>query len=299
MYIKTTEAIAEYVGREYNKAMRILVKHQKENIPVEPTEPTGTDVPQVTMKKYEKELSRYHEKLNQYEEYKAKVFVIIKGQCTLTMKNKIESMKGYQKIEENDDVIELLKSLKELAFTKKEAQYEFWTVNLSMRRALTMRQQNNESLAMFYKRFVNQVDITESQWGLIVPTKISTDKKTRDKFLACTFLAGVDRKKYGRVTSQLNNAYLAGQKNYPTTVEGAMTMLSHFMSENPRDNREEKATSVTEASFAQQQRSKVICFKCGERGHYANECNKERDDESSVNSRSSSRSSNHLMHWSK
>jgi hypothetical protein len=31
--------------------------------------------------------------------------VIVKGQCTLDIKNKVESLKGHDLIEENDDVI--------------------------------------------------------------------------------------------------------------------------------------------------------------------------------------------------
>jgi hypothetical protein len=31
--------------------------------------------------------------------------MIVKGQCTLDMKNKVESLKGHNSIEANDDVI--------------------------------------------------------------------------------------------------------------------------------------------------------------------------------------------------
>ena len=229
-YIKTTKAIAEYVGREYNKAMRILVKNLKESIPDEPSEPTRSKVTDVKMKKYEKELTRYYKKLDKYVEYKAKVFVIIKGQCTLTMKNKVESMKDYEVIEENDDVIRLLKGLKELAFETVDVQYEHWTVCQSMKNVLLMKQQGDESLVAYYQHFNGMVDVTESQWGMMVPTKIGTDKDTRNKFLACVFIAGVDCKKYGKLINELNNQYLSGQNNYPTTLEGALTMVSHYKS---------------------------------------------------------------------
>jgi len=57
-----------------------------------------------------------------------------------------------------------------------DMQYEHWTANQLMRKLLTMRQQGDETLAQFYKRFVNMVDVVEAQWGLLVPTKIGTDK---------------------------------------------------------------------------------------------------------------------------
>ena len=52
-YIRTTDAITEYIGREYNKAMQNLVKHQQEVVPEEPEEPKEKDgqVSAVQMKK--------------------------------------------------------------------------------------------------------------------------------------------------------------------------------------------------------------------------------------------------------
>jgi hypothetical protein len=95
-----------------------------------------------------------------------------------------------------------------------------------------VRQQDNEALAEYYKRFTSCVDVAESQWGTLVPTTAATNKKentSRDKFISCVFLAGVDTKKYGRLKTKLNNAYVAGQNNYPKTVESAVTMLSQYM----------------------------------------------------------------------
>jgi hypothetical protein len=94
-----------------------------------------------------------------------------------------------------------------------------------------MRQQDNQSLAEYYKRFTSCIDVAESQWETLVPAAAAAnetnEKTSRDKFTTCVFLAGVDTKKYGRLKTELNNAYVAGQNNYPKTVESAVTMLSH------------------------------------------------------------------------
>jgi hypothetical protein len=59
-----------------------------------------------------------------------------------------------------------------------------------------------------------------------------TDEKTsRDKYITCVFLAGVDTKKYGRLKTELNNAYVAGQNDYQKTVESAVTMLPHYIND--------------------------------------------------------------------
>jgi hypothetical protein len=109
-----------------------------------------------------------------------------------------------------------------------------------------------------------------------VPTAGATnetyERTSREKFMTCIFLAGVDTKKYERVKTESNNAYVAGQNNYPKTVESAMTMLSHYMND--------KGVHVTDADKGQtdqkrssmQKQKNVTCYKCGKKGHYANKC---------------------------
>ena len=127
-YIKTTKYIAEYVGREYGRAMQMLVKDLKESRPEKPNEPRAREPTTYQVKDYEKQLNPYYDKTDKYDENKAKVIIIIKGQCSLAMKNKVESMSGYAKIEEDYDVIKLLMNLKELAFTMANAEDPFWTL---------------------------------------------------------------------------------------------------------------------------------------------------------------------------
>jgi hypothetical protein len=79
-------------------------------------------------------------------------------------------------------------------------------------------------------------DVAESHWGTLVPMAAATNetnqKMSRDKFITCVFLAEADTKKYGRLKTKLNNAYVAGQNNYTKTVEGAVTMLPHYIMNN-------------------------------------------------------------------
>jgi hypothetical protein len=64
--------------------------------------------------------------------------VIVKGQCTLNMKNEVESLQGYNLIEANDDAIKLPNGLKELTFKMHKVQYGYWTIFQTVRRVLTM-----------------------------------------------------------------------------------------------------------------------------------------------------------------
>ena len=64
LYVKTTEAIAAYVGKKYDKSMWDLVKNGNEYQSREPEEPKGRDVSPYKMKKYEKELARHFDKVD-------------------------------------------------------------------------------------------------------------------------------------------------------------------------------------------------------------------------------------------
>jgi hypothetical protein len=54
------------------------------------------------------------------------------------------------------------------------------------------RQQDNEPLAEYHKRFTSCVHVGESEWGTPVPTVAATnetnEKMSRDKFITCVFL---------------------------------------------------------------------------------------------------------------
>jgi hypothetical protein len=71
------------------------------------------------------------------------------------MKNKVERLKGYDLIEASDDAIKLLNGLTELTFKTHNVQCGYWTICQTVRRVLTMRQQDNEPLAEYYKRFTS------------------------------------------------------------------------------------------------------------------------------------------------
>ena len=138
------------------------------------------------------------------------------------------------------------------------------------------------------------------------PTKIGTNKDTRNKFLACVFIAGVDRKKHGKLINEPNNQHLSGNNNDPTTLEGALNMVSHYKSDGTLMSPKGETTDEGNggASFAQlnkktKKKQNVTCCKCKQKGHHTNECNEESDSDesdsvngssmSSINSRQSNR----------
>jgi hypothetical protein len=95
--------------------------------------------------------------------------------------------------------------------------------------------------------------------------------------------------------TELNNAYVAGQNNYPKTVENAVTMLSHYMNDKGVHVTDKDKGQANLTSFMQKHK-KMTCYKCGKKGHYyANKCpDGDNDDEASIRSSLSNRSNDRL-----
>jgi hypothetical protein len=135
----------------------------------------------------------------------------------------------------NDDAVGLLRQLKQMAFASGGVQHPFWTLQIVIRRLLAIiNQGTRESVTNYYRRFVSTTEVIEEQWGKFYPEKLAVsasdvDKNiARDKYLSMIFLARADKARFGTLIEDLNNSYLAGNDQYPVSLDGTLTLLSHY-----------------------------------------------------------------------
>jgi hypothetical protein len=150
MYLCTTEVIADFVGVEYGRDMRMLVKHGIEKTFTEPRIPRSDDTTPGLMEKYKTELGIFHRVKKEFQDNKAKVSVIILRQCTHNVKSKLENELGYTTLEMNENAVGLLRQLKQMAFTSGGVQHPFWTLQIVMQRLLAINQGPRESVTNYY-----------------------------------------------------------------------------------------------------------------------------------------------------
>ena len=290
MYLCTTEAIADYVGVKYGKNMRMLVKHGKEKSFTEPKPPRKDDSTPALLEKYKSELTIFHRESKEYKEQKAKIFVIILGQTSRSVKSKLENDTQFIDLEERDDVTGLLAKLKEMAFSTGGVQNPFWTLQGVLKRLAVINQGRTESVANYHKQFLAITDVIEAQWGQFCPIGLaestSREDKTaaHDKFLSMIFLAGADKVRYGKLLEDLNNSFLSKKDNYPSNIDSTLTLLSHYQDHQAIRTVDDKGNVTLGTSLMQHNKKNIRCYKCNEYGHVQKNCPKkiqciQRDDD--------------------
>ena len=332
---KTVEKIAEYCRIEISKEIYNLILYgEAPDFPEIPV-PSGSKVPPAVLKKYEMDYKRQLDQKEDFEKDMCKAFGIILGQCRELTKEVVKSDKSYKALERADNVTGLLSLLRDLCYGTNKKRYARWIQQAQLRRTVNFSQQTTETIQQFGANFVEQVKTYEDLCGPLVPVKdlirkvertrtvgegddaveetytelVLADEadiqKARDEFIACIFLAGVDRKLYKGAIDEMNNDFMRHGKAYPGDVSSMLTWLLKRRG-NTSNNKEDDTTDGVLTSFAQiRSKLKRKCAHCGETGHLAWDCFKltpaERgeyrkwqstrgDDESSVGSNGSSRS---------
>lgn len=273
LYIKTTEAITEYIGRHYPTNMVQLM----EGVEAPPTEPTPpADLKDsLAMENYKQDRSHWLKKLDQYEENKGKVFNTIKSQCSASMKAKLESLADWKQIVKDNDVLKLLARIKDLCYSTSDVQYDYWVLACTLRKMTSCNQGPQETLTDYYRRWVAHVEVLEAQWGVLAPPKLkakdqTNDKTARDKLAACLLLMGVDKPRFGKVIDDLNNNFLSGQKEYPITPQDMLQLLTYRTDSDQKKKTAAELNNIPSTSFGQLE--EVVCHCCGKKGHTSKKC---------------------------
>jgi hypothetical protein len=102
----------------------------------------------------------------------------------------------------------------------------------------------------------------------------------RDKYCLSSmiFLARADKAQFGTLIEDLNNSYLAGNDQYPVSLNGTLTLVLHYQGHRGSKHMDDDKNVSRETSFAQrkprkaQQLARICCWNCNEYGHYQSDC---------------------------
>ena len=209
---------------------------------------------------YKEEIKDFVRRKSILQKNMVKAYGLIWGQCTKGLRAKLEARQNWddgttEKIKHRP--INLLKAIKEITHNHQDTKYPQESIFFSIRNVFTMKQEDNEGLTEYTKRFNNAIDIMETQHGMFSMTaylKTRTDfqlaeaagdaelkktihKQQYDRLKAFVYLRSLDGKKSGKLVEDLNNQYALGNNQFPATVTKATeTVLAYRNRVNQQQN---------------------------------------------------------------
>ena len=89
MFLRTTEGIANFVDVGYGRDVRMLMIRGRKKTCTKTNPPARTESTQGQLEDWKTELSIYYRVSKEYTEHKAKVFVVILGQRSHSLRSKL------------------------------------------------------------------------------------------------------------------------------------------------------------------------------------------------------------------
>ena len=192
---------------------------------------------------YKAEVQQYMERKCILEENMAKAYALIfSSYCNKTMQHRVEEHPKFDD-EIRDNPIELLKAIKVLMHDPIRSRYPYASMTDALSRLLTTKQQENEGLMDYVKRFKQQRDVVKSHLGSrFLDTFIAQTQEYRDAskasekakmkqeavtvWYAYLLMRQSDQLKYGSLTRGMVTQFSMKNDQFPKSVQDATDILS-------------------------------------------------------------------------
>ena len=251
IFNKTMKAIAEYVAREYSGAGEFRNGIPEMTLPmlVAPSPPADTAT-LVQLKIWEMDFKEYQKRLEERERNMEKTFALILGQCSKTIRDRIETHEQWEAVNTSSNALGLLCLIRQSLYqraTRRQVTHALIEAEITLMR---FRQSERMSNSDYLEKLRDLVEVYEQLSGepgtskaridsLLIDPELADDDdrqdaktKTREEYLAVLLLTKSDPERYGSLVTDVENAYTQGQNGYPTTVSGAYDMLVNYKNPN-------------------------------------------------------------------
>ena len=304
MYAKTTKEISGYVGRVYKMGGDTRIAIETGTVPrfkVPEDPPAGSS--KGVEKLWEKKLDALSRREDQLDHNLRQLFALVWGQCTEVLQQRLEAEDGFSTMSANNDGLALLKAIKNITFHHQSQKYTPHNVFEAKRRFYTQCQGSRLATNEFFMQFMNNVEVVEHSGGNVwsdkgveemILAETNTTKAAmsaaqlrsfyadvRERSLATAFILSADRSRFGKLIEDMENNFLQGINKYPITLAAAHHLLANWRHDAClalRDVVGGEISFVNHDGSTKNKKSKadIVCHRCQQKGHYANECKNER-----------------------
>ena len=271
-----------------------MIKKMEDTTIPEPNDPQK-DCNMTKTEIWKKQVSSYVKRAESYLENKSKLYSVIWGQCSETMKTKIQAFEAYEDLSEvkgisycfetRENLYSAMHDAKVAVYTNKEGKdktdcfKDTYQVVMHYRGSLC-----NDEVLILYEMIVM---IIATMTGTN-PTLDATDleratKNAKNKVLAMSFFEGADKARYGLLQIKLKNNYSRGTDQYASNhATEAYKLVSYTKTDVARrepcdrgsdHDCRENGQGTDGVPFVQTNaQERVQCYNCQEMGHYATTC---------------------------
>ena len=266
-FVVVHDYLARYVGIHFNKAADISqaleeMKHVTFTEPVWKVS-TAKDAAQKEQETekfrldYNIEMKKFTDKKENYENNSKKAYKFLWEQCSVTMRDRVESIPGFA-ANIKEDPVELLKAIKSFALAFQETKYPVLSIDDAHDAFVRTSQKPDEKLIDYLKRFKVARDMMESQMGhemilgkysaqlqkdpnvkldkltVVTPPDYNVEVKegkspitvehlheANERWIALRYLRSLDKNKYGSLLKALAHQFSLGTDQYPKSLEKA------------------------------------------------------------------------------
>ena len=253
-------------------------------------------VPYLDNEVFRQEINTYVKQKAQLKSNMRQAYSLVLGQCTDRMKNKLKACTNWETLSTKQDVLGLLNEIKGVTFRFEDQKYHILSIH-NAKAAFYSFRQLQLSNAEYHQRFNNLVDIATSLGGNLhddaVVAIVSKDLHdmdeprhssltaeqienvqivARERYLAVALIAQADRRRFGKLQDDLENAFTMGNNNYPKTIDKAFGLLNDFKVTQPKvESMSKQGLGFAQTKFKPEQKP-YACPQCGKQGVSIRNC---------------------------
>jgi hypothetical protein len=312
-FTKTLEALGEYMAKNIKipGVMMCLTENltaPKVAIPAAFTKDPDKEVLAYAL--WKEEVADYSKRTGIIKQNMKAIFVVIWGQCSESLKDKVKSLTDYINRLTDGDCVWLLKQIKAIMLQFEGQRSLFLSLADASRNFVNCCQGPEMSLTAYIIEFENSVDAFEHYGGVIgnfpalfdlisvnITDKQERVKAARNQLIGMMFIDRADRRRYGTLSADLENQFAPGNDQYPRDLTEAYGMLvnykSPFQAKNMNTDQDKPVQSINKSSSDSVSEmtgttflgaanavpgkdgilhATTTCFACNGKGHFSGQC---------------------------
>ena len=164
-YTKTTEAITKWVKRnlkwssDITSAINKLTAPNPEEWSPKSRKPKEGEDQALVDKILNEEIKLFMLRKQAYIDNKCNVFTVVLGQCDEPLKAKLEGQEDWEDIFSQDNLVELMKSIKKWLINQQGSKSPMTTMAVALETLIRVKQGRFESLTEYRRKFVAASDV--------------------------------------------------------------------------------------------------------------------------------------------